>query len=29
MRKNILIWGMGTIYNKNVNILKYFELKNK
>ncbi len=27
MRKNILIWGMGTIYNKNVNILKYFELK--
>ena len=29
MKYKIIVWGIGTAYNKHLNLLKYFELKNE
>ena len=29
MKYKIIVWGIGAIYNKHLNILKYYEHKNE
>ena len=29
MKYRLVIWGTGAVYNRHVNLLKYYELKNE